>query len=148
ALINNPLITRLASARTKDVCPWLVSQPTARPCAVPRSFSPSDAPAHEISSGDANDVKFITMSEPSPAAADVRAIRETFSHYARLIGTLLEAAASDAPFVPEVEDADRVQVERGILFPRLLLNPAAARTATVEPVERLIALASPETLQR
>jgi hypothetical protein len=94
------------------------------------------------------------MAVGSSSSGDERsATREAFDRYARMLGgTLGPAAGAGMAYLAEADEraaAVRVQVERGILFPRLLLDPAAAADAdAVEPAERLIALAAaPETLQ-
>jgi hypothetical protein len=89
--------------------------------------------------------------EPS-ALSDQRAMmRAAFDRYATIVGGLLSPAVeAGTAFGAEAEDdVKRVQAERGVVFPRLLLDAmAAARPQAMEPVERLIALAaSPEALQ-
>jgi hypothetical protein len=90
--------------------------------------------------------------EPSGANDQRKAAREAFDRYAQIIGRLLSPAAeAGMAFLAVAEDdVQRVQAERGIVFPRFLLDPAAAAEAhaAAEPVERLIALAAaPEALQ-
>jgi hypothetical protein len=73
--------------------------------------------------------------------------RQGFQTYAELITGLLASMDSTAPFLPEAEDADRLQLERGVVFPHFLLDPSHA----IQPfaaVERMIALASSQSIDR
>lgn len=59
-----------------------------------------------------------------------------FARYRRLIHSALTAAPLD--FSPATESPTALQVERGILYPQLLLNPSAATPA----IDRLLQLSS------
>jgi hypothetical protein len=82
-------------------------------------------------------------------------VRQVFRRYADSITALLrpavterpELAASDPSSAFAAEDADRLQVERGAVFGRFLLDPASAR-CVLQGIERLLTVASPTTLSR
>jgi hypothetical protein len=81
-----------------------------------------------------------------PAIPDRDDLRQFFRKSEQAILPLLQPAGGHA-FTPIAEDADRIQVERGGIFPAFLLEPRRA----VEPmpaVERLIAVGSPLTIGR
>lgn len=73
--------------------------------------------------------------------------RQGFHAYADLITGLLASVDSTAPYIPEAEDADHLQLERGVVFPHFLLDPTRA-TQPATPVERLITLASSQSIDR
>jgi hypothetical protein len=77
---------------------------------------------------------------------DARNVRETFARYREMIESLVRPAIDGAPRDFTAEDALRVQVERGVVFPELVLEPARAATAEMSSVERLIMAASPVQL--
>ena len=87
-------------------------------------------------------LKFMIMTPTPSQFAD---FRQSLPRFQTLLTQALQSAPGDASFIAEAEDGDRIQLERGASFPEFLLQPdAAGRTGG--PVERLIAVARPETL--
>lgn len=78
---------------------------------------------------------------------DAATIRSDFSRYAAMIRTAIGTSADATGFVPESETADSVQVERGVAFPAMLLDPASPMRST-SAVDRLIVLSSRDSLTR
>ena len=89
-------------------------------------------------------VKFSLMPQ---VTIDPRELRQFFHRTDQAITALLRPSESIPSFSPIAEDSDRVQVERGAVFPRFLLDPG--RAAQPAPsVERLIVVGSPLTIGR
>jgi hypothetical protein len=73
--------------------------------------------------------------------------REGLRRYAALISGVLRESTPTAGVGFEVEDQRHVQVERGIVYPTVLLDPARA-SEPLAAVERLINVATPTQLER
>src|SRR5438270_13215945 len=73
--------------------------------------------------------------------------REVFRRYAGLITAALRGSGASVPIAYNAEDPRLVQVERGVVFPELLLDAARAREP-VEVVQRLIAASEATRLAR
>jgi hypothetical protein len=82
-----------------------------------------------------------------PATPASRELSTFFQGIDQAITALLRPSVAAPAFLPAAEDAERVQVERGVVFPDFLLDPARA-AAPAPAVERLIAAGSPHTIGR
>ena len=89
-------------------------------------------------------VEFVIM---LPSTSKPRDLGAFFGRYDTILSDLLQAAPANSSIDSDAEDSDRLQLERGVIFPRFLLDPGTAKFPC-GPVERLFAVASPLTLER